>query len=83
MAAGFVLIELTVPSKFVLLSAYSEWNYFLDDVIDGGDVPSKVDKKKIFVNSVDEDDDDYLQGVIPYIEPEWVRSVTLWDFSVR
>jgi hypothetical protein len=74
---GMVTLELAVPSEFVLLSSYHEWNAFLDYVIVEKRLPNTRRKyRKMFAEPLLKHDADEIQAVIPFIDSAWVRGVS-------
>jgi len=74
---GMVAVELAVPMELTLLSSYHAWNSFLDFVIVNQRLPRNQRRaRRMFAEPIFKHETDDIQAVIPFIEPNWVRSVT-------
>jgi len=71
-----VRLELTVPVNLMLLSSYSAWNRLLDTtIVRSRPLRSHRWAQYVFARPYLRDEGDNVQAVIPWIEPNWIRSM--------
>jgi hypothetical protein len=75
---NMVVIDLDAPRELVLFSSYPEWMNYTETVMFGRELRDVDSARRMFNTPTDSrlDNDEWIQCVIPYIEPSWIRSIS-------